>query len=111
MQGVMIAEVSIPANSTVNNIFSGDPFVTLSSPSLISAAMTQSAVGLRVQLSVGGRLAVNDAVPPVSTVMPKIPDDFFFNFGGLTAETIVGRVTNTTAGALTIRAVVQMADG
>ncbi len=111
MQGVIVVEQSIAANSTVANIFAGSQFATVNSPTVCSAAVTGNVTGLLTSIAVGGRIVVEPSAPPVATVMPKIPDDFFYTFGALAAETIQCRVQNTTGAAVTVRAVVQLADG
>lgn len=110
-QGVIVIEKSIAANTTDPNILSGSQFTTISSPTILSAAMSAAATGVLMSMNVGGRIVVEPSAAIVATVMPKIPDDFYYTTGALTAETLQIRAQNTTGGAIVVRAVVQLADG
>jgi hypothetical protein len=111
MQGSIVVESTIAATSTTANVLSGSQFATVSSPTICSLGMTAAATGILASMQVGGRVIVEPSPPPVSSVMPLIPDNFFYTFGALTAETLVLRVQNTTAAGIVFRAVVQLADG
>ena len=110
MSGVIVKEVPIAANATVDNIYAGSQFALLSVPSLLSIATTGNVTGLVVSHNIGNRIISEPSPPPVATVMPKVPDDFFFNAGGLPGETVQCRVQNTTGAPITVRSVCQIAD-
>ena len=44
----------------------------------------------------------------VKAAMPTIPDDMYYNDVGVSGDRLVVRVRNTTAGALTVRAIIQV---
>lgn len=107
---VIIKEVSIAANSQNDNIFSGSAFEFARGPQLVTLGLTGSATGLLATFTSGADVVVEEAPPPVKTVMPVIPDDFFASDIAAPGDRYVCRVRNTTAGALTIRAVLQIQD-
>jgi len=107
---VIIKEVSIGANSQVDNVFSGSAFEFARGAQLVTLGLTQSATGLQCQFTSGADVVVEESPPPVKTVMPVIPDDFFATDVAAPGDRYVLRARNTTAGALTLRAVLQIQD-
>lgn len=107
--GVIVREVSIPANSTVDNIFSGSQFEIMTDPSILSLGETAAATGLISSLNIGARLLKEAAPPVIRTAMPVQPDDFFFNAPALPQDRLQARVQNTTGGAIVYRVVAQVA--
>lgn len=107
---VIIKETSIAANSTVDNIFSGSAFEFARGPQLVTLGVTQSATGLLATFTSGADVVVEESAPPVKTTMPVIPDDFYASDIAAPGDRYVLRVRNTTAGALTLRAILQIQD-
>jgi hypothetical protein len=107
---VIIRETSIAASSTVDNLFSGSAFEFARGPQLVTLGITGSATGLLATFTSGADVVVEEAPPPVKTTMPVIPDDFFASDIAAPGDRYVLRVRNTTAGALTCRAVLQIQD-
>ena len=107
--GNIVKETSVAANTTNSNILSGSQFTLVTEPSVVSVGVTGSATGLLVSINCGARLVVEPSAPPVATVMPVIPDNFFYTFPALPGEQLQIIAQNTTGGALTVRAVVQIA--
>ena len=105
---VMQREVSIAANATVDNIFSGSAFEFARQNSLLNMGLTQSATGLVATIQVGSRVVLEESPIQISTTFPQLQDSFFYSEGVLQAERIICRVRNTTAGALTLRSVAQL---
>lgn len=107
---IIAKEVSIAANSSVENVFAGSAFEFARGPQIVSLGMTQSATGLQVQFTSGADVVVEESPPPVSTAMPVIPDQFYASDIAAPGDRYVLRARNTTAGALTLRAVLQIQD-
>lgn len=107
--GVIVREVSVAANTTVENILAGSQFEIMTDPSIVSIGETASATGLISSLNVGARMLKEAAPPVIRTAMPVQPDDFYFNAPALPQDRLQSRVQNTTAGALTYRIVAQVA--
>ena len=107
---VIIREQSVAANSTVDNLFSGSAFEFARGAQLVTLGITQSATGLLATFTSGADVVVEESAPPVKTTMPVIPDDFYASDVAAPGDRYVLRVRNTTAGALTVRAILQIQD-
>lgn len=105
---VIQKEISIAANAVNDNILSGSSFEFLRSNSVVSIGMVGSATGLVANIQSGADIVLEESPLAVSTVMPTVPDDFYYNDVGVAGDRLVVRVRNTTAGALTVRAIVQV---
>lgn len=110
MQGVIQRETSIAANTTNDNLLAGSNFTFLASPSIILLAIVGSATGLVASFQIGARVIVEESPIMVLTTMPIIPDHFYYSGVGMQTEQVILRVRNTTGGALTARAIVQLTD-
>jgi hypothetical protein len=104
----MQKEVSIGANETNDNIFSGSAFEFARQNSLLNMAIVGSATGLVATIQVGSRVVVEESPLAILAVMPKLQDDFYYSEGVLANERIICRVRNTTGGALTARSIAQL---
>lgn len=107
--GMIVRETPIAATSTNANVLSGSQFALLTEPSVISVGLTAAATGTLCTINCGNRIISEAFPPPVATVMPIIPDNFFFTFPGLPGETIQIQAQNTTGAPVTVRSVVQIA--
>lgn len=105
---VLQRETSIAANTTVENIFSGSAFEFARANSVLQMAVCGSATGLVATIQVGSRVVLEESPLSIKSTMPIIPDDFYYTEGVLQNERIICRVRNTTAGALTCRAIAQL---
>lgn len=105
---VIQKEISVGANAVVDNILSGSSFEFLRSNSVISAGIVGSATGLVANIQSGADIVLEESPLLVKTTMPTVPDDMFYNDVGVGGDRLVIRVRNTTAGALTVRAIVQV---
>lgn len=107
---VIQREVSIAANTTVDNLFSGSAFEFARGPQLVSLGVTQSATGLQITFTSGADVVLEETAPPIKTGFPAIPDEFYYSDVAAPGDRYVLRVRNTTAGALTCRAILQIQD-
>lgn len=105
---VIQKEVSVAANDTVDNLISGSSFEFLRGNAVVSAGMVGSATGLVASIQSGSDIVLEEAPLLVKTTMPTIPDDMYYNDVGVQGDRLVFRIRNTTAGALTVRAIVQI---
>ena len=110
MAGNIVVEQSIAANDTVENILSGSAYEFLRGRSFVSMGITQSATGLQATIQAGGTVIAEEFSVPIEDSYPDTNEDFYFNTFGVAGDRLVIRVRNTTGGALTVRAVVQIAD-
>lgn len=105
---VIQKEISIGANATNDNIISGSSFEFLRGNAVVSIGLAGSATGLVASIQSGSDIVLEEAPLLVKTTMPTIPDDMYYNDVGTLGDRLVIRVRNTTAGALTVRAIVQV---
>lgn len=105
---VIQKEISIAANAVNDNILAGSSFEFLRSNSVVSIGLTGSATGLVANIQSGADIVLEESPLIVKTTMPVIPDDFAYNDVGVAGDRLVVRVRNTTGGALTVRAIVQV---
>lgn len=105
---VIQKEVSIGATSANENILSGSSFEFLRGNSVVSVGLVGSATGLVANIQSGADIVLEESPLAVKTSMPSIPDEMYYNDVGVAGDRLVIRVRNTTGGALTARAVVQI---
>lgn len=105
---VMVTEDSVGANALSDNVLAGELYEYLPTTGPLSLFVTGSATGLRVSFSVGGAIQAEDAVVNTQNRIPVVPDDLLLRAGGRRGERLILRFRNTTAGALTARALVQI---
>ena len=107
---VIQREISVPANSTLDNVFAGSAYEFARGMQIVSLGVAQSAIGLFCSFSSGADVVVEEFVPPIKSTYPIIPDDFYASDVGAPGDRYVLRARNSTAGALTIRAILQIQD-
>lgn len=111
MNPVLIEDsISIAATSVVDNLLVSNPslrrYLRCPFPARGKFLAVQSATGLRVQLDYGSMNVIGDSDPRIvaagndlTDTLDNINDDWYPDEG----DQLVLRVTNTTAGALTLR--------
>ena len=105
---VIQKEVSVPATSANENILAGSAFEFLRRNAVVSIGLTGSATGLVANIQSGADIVLEESPLEVKTSFPVIPDEMYYNDVGVAGDRLVIRVRNTTAGALTVRAIVQV---
>jgi len=105
---VIQKEISVAGNATVDNIISGSSFEFLRGNAVVSIGLAGSATGLVASIQSGSDIVLEEAPLLVKTTMPTVPDDMYYNDVGVLGDRLVIRVRNTTGGALTVRAIVQV---
>lgn len=100
---------SIAASTTNDNILSANLYEFTRADGYLSAGFTQSATGLLVSHSFGGRLVARDLVPLIKATTPIFPDDYLIQGEAFVAgERMITQVRNTTVGALTLLSVFKL---
>lgn len=110
MSGVIQKETSVAAAGSNDNLVSGSAFEYLRAPSLVSIGCVASATGTFITIQVGPTILLEESPPTVKTTMPVVPDDFLYQAYGAPGDRLVIRARNPTAGAITLRTVVQITD-
>lgn len=105
---VIQKEISIAANSVVDNVIAGSSFEFLRGNAVVSIGMVGSATGLLGTIQSGSDIVLEEAPLAVKASMPIIPDDMYYNDVGVLGDRLVLRVRNETGGTLTLRAIVQV---
>jgi hypothetical protein len=105
---VIQREITVAANSANENILSGSAFEFLRGNSIVSIGLNGSAAGLVANIQSGADIVLEESQIGVKDAFPIIPDDMYYNDVGVAGDRLVIRVRNTTAGPLTIRAIVQV---
>ncbi len=105
---VIQKELVVGANAVLDNILTGSSFEFLRGNSVISAGICGSAAGLVANIQSGADIVLEESPLLVKNFMPTVPDDMYYNDVGVGGDRLVIRVRNTTAGALTVRAVIQV---
>lgn len=105
---VIVKEETVAANGTIDNLVSGSSFEFLRQNSIVSMGINGSATGLVAAIQSGSDIVLEEAPILVKDSMPTIPDDMYYNDAGVAGDRLVLRIRNTTAGALTVRSIVQV---
>jgi len=101
-------EISIAANAVLDNVMSGSIYEFLPWNAAVNIGLNGSATGLLATINSGSDTVLEEAPINVSTAFPVIPDDMFAQDVAAGGERLVIKVRNTTGGALTVRALVQL---
>lgn len=101
-------ELSVAANSTVDNVFTGSIYEFLPWNAAINMGITGSATGLVATVNTGSDTIQEEAPVNILTTFPVIPDNMDIQDRARGGERLVVKVRNTTAGALTVRVLAQL---
>lgn len=98
---VMTNRQSVAANTTVQNVFTGQLHEFLQTRAAVRLYGTASAVGLNMSLIIGDEVVIDDQELSAQNRMPLVPDDLIAESAGFKGDRLIVRLRNTTAGALT----------
>ena len=105
----LVAEVSIAANATNDNVMRDQQYQTAPFDCYLTLRDTGSATGLRRSLLISGRSIVDRGFVNTNNRVPIVPDDLITsNVPVRAGQQITLPVFNTTAGALTFRAIIDL---
>ena len=111
MSGNIVREVVVGAGLTEENLLAGSAFEFLRNRSFVSMGIVCSAVDGFVTIQAGGNVIAEEFPPQVEALAwPQTNEDFYFNTFGASGDRLVVRARNGSAGNLTFRIVVQIAD-
>jgi hypothetical protein len=105
---VIRKEISVGANSTVDNVISGSIYEFMPRNAALRMGNTASATGLVVTINTGSDTVLEESPVNPTTNFPVIPDDMDVSDVAAAGERLVIRVRNTTAGALTLFSLTQI---
>lgn len=101
-------EVSVPANSTIDNLVTGSIYEFMPFNASINLGLTASATGLVGTVNTGSDTLLEESPLNIKTTFPAIPDEMDLQDMAAAGERLVVRIRNTTGGALTVRALIQI---
>jgi hypothetical protein len=107
---VIQREVSVAANTTVENLLAGSAFEFARGPQLVSLGVTAAATGVFITFTSGADVVLEESAAPIKTAYPTIPDEFFYTDVAAPGDRYVLRVRNTTGGTIIVRAIMQIQD-
>ena len=105
---VIMKETSVGATSSNDNLVSGSAFEFARTRQIVSIGITASATGSFVTILSGSDVVLEESPPYVATVFPVIPDQMFYTDVMEAGDRLVIKARNPTAGAITLRAIVQI---
>lgn len=105
---VIMKQVSVPLNGTVDNILAGSAFEFARSNALVSMGVSAAATGTFVTFNSGADVVAEEFEPAILTRYPIIPDEMYFSDVAAAGDRLVIRVRNTTGAAIIVRVVCQV---
>lgn len=103
MKVVMQGSNSIAANTTNNNVLTGQKYERPPGSAIGALYLAGSALGLTAELNVGGNAVSDTLTVSAQNRLPVVPDDLAIDeWEAPEGELIQLKIANTTAGALTI---------
>ncbi len=98
---VMTDVQSVAANTTTPNILAGKANEFVAEPSVVTIGLAASAVGLHATVVIGTEVVVDDQEVSSINRMPQFPEDVMAEGGAFASDRITVRWRNSTAGAIT----------
>jgi hypothetical protein len=105
---VVMKQVSVPLNGTVDNILAGSAFEFARTNALVSMGVSAAATGTFVTFNSGADVVAEEFEPPILTRYPLIPDEMYFSDVAAAGDRLVIKVRNTTGAAIIVRVVAQV---
>lgn len=102
MKVAMQGQTSVAANSTTDNVLTGQRYERAPWPALGALYVNGSAAGLRAELNVGGQSITPPVVCNTQNRSPVVPDDVLIDQWEVMPNALLQlTISNTTGGALT----------
>lgn len=106
----IVKEVTVGAGAVNDNLFAGSAYEFANRNRVASIGVTAAATGTFATLQSGPDIIAEEFAPIVKTVMPVVPDDFYFNDVMSIGDRLVLRVRNPTGAGVIHRAVANLTD-
>ncbi len=105
---VIVKQVSVPLNGTVDNVLAGSAFEFARTNALVSMGVSAAATGTFVTFNSGADVVAEEFEPAILTRYPIIPDEMYFSDVAAAGDRLVIRVRNTTGAAIIVRVICQV---
>lgn len=105
---VIQIETSVAAGDVNNNLVAGSAYEFARTRQIVSIGLVQSATGGFAIIQSGSDVIAEEFSPAIKTTFPIIPDEMYYTDVMEAGDRLVLRYRNPTAGALTVRAIVQI---
>lgn len=105
---VIQVETAIAAGAANNNIVSGSAYEFARTNQVVSIGLVQSVTGGFATIQAGPEVVAEEFSPAIKTTYPVIPDEMYYNAGMRMGDRLVIRYRNPTAGAITVRSIIQI---
>ena len=99
---------SVAANTRTDNILAGKPFEFVVSASIVRFYQVAAAVGLNVEILVGGESIVSDSEISGANRFPIRPDDLVAEHGGGAGDRLFIALRNTTGAPIVTKTLVDV---
>jgi len=109
---IMQGQTTVAANSTVNNVLTGQKYERSPVPALGVLFANGSAAGLQAELNVNGRSVTDQIQINTQNRLPVVPDDMAVDEWEAPEGALIQlKVSNTTGGALTFFWRIELQEG
>lgn len=95
-------QTTVLANTVNDNVIAGNQFEFAPTRSIVEFGLVASAIGLELDILIGGRSISTRLLPSQANRVAVYPDDFTLRAGAQMAERVIIRARNTTGGNLTL---------
>lgn len=100
----ILAETTVGAGATAN-LFNGALYEYPRANRGVSLGITQAATGMFATVQSGADTVAEEFSPPIATLYPIIPDQFYFPFNQAANQRLKVNVRNPTGGGIIARAI------
>lgn len=98
----MVDRRSVPANTVVDNVFSGKEYETLPFDAFVEFGIVAAATGIQATVISGTDVLARAAPVSEANRFPVYPDDFALNDAVGQGEKLIVSINNPTAGAIVV---------
>jgi len=98
-------EVTVAAQSSNDNVWSGSAYEYMRGPGVVSAAVVAAATGVFITIQSGPDVVLEESAAFILAAFPIVPDHFFYNWGAAPGDRLLCRARNSTAGAIIVRSI------
>lgn len=99
---------TVAANTRSANVLAGEQFEFLPKDALVRIRSSATIDNVRMDVQIGSQTIISNGLVPNTNRFPIVPDDNMGEFGARAGERLFLTYNNTTAGAGTIKTVIEI---